>query len=121
MQLFATQLLCHSSEQYSVMKTSWTRNLLLLCCAQLCVRLCEGYKQQYIALRDAAKLDNPDKVRRASPGQRGCLRCFSAAAGALLHTVWGPFVCFHMPACSGCITSGLFVCCCCCTLLAAAV
>ena len=38
---------------------------------QLCVRLCEAYKQQYISLRDAVKLDNPSKVR-------GCLLLLSS-------------------------------------------
>jgi hypothetical protein len=49
--------------------------LLLLCCLQLCVRLCEGYKQQYIALRDAAKLDNPDKVRCLPASTDACADC----------------------------------------------
>lgn len=46
-------------------KTGWLPcPLRLFVLLQLCVRLCEAYKQQYISLRDAMKLDNPEKVRR---------------------------------------------------------
>jgi hypothetical protein len=38
-------------------------------CLQLCVQLCDTYKQQYIRLRDAVKLDNPEKVTH-------CTVCF---------------------------------------------
>lgn len=33
---------------------------------QVCVQLCEAYKQRYVAERDAVKTENPEKVGKMS-------------------------------------------------------
>lgn len=50
------------------------------------MRLCEAYKHQYITLRDAAKLENPDKVR-----PEFCNACW-VLVPALPQLEWGMLV-----------------------------
>lgn len=44
---------------------------------QVCVRLCEAYKQEYYSLRDAMKQEHPGKVGFRAGSSNVCTTCHS--------------------------------------------
>jgi hypothetical protein len=56
---------------------------------QVCVQLCEAYKQQYMAERDAVRAKNPEKVRYWTQAQHmSCKHNHDPMLPAALYVLW---------------------------------